>query len=270
MPTFTPSDIHLSNLTSPEAARALGEAEMVLIPVGTHEQHGPNLAMQSDAALAEAVSVRVAEQLRPRLLVAPAVPWGLSLHHIHFPGTITLQPATLEAVLHDVVWSLRQHGVRNFLFVNGHGGNEALLSVAVINLKRTLDVDFVAAAHFYRFADRKEVARRLGTRHNGHACEMETSWAMELRPDIVRTGHLEAGQLHMQAIELRELAAAANIAIPWLWEQITANGPTGDATKASSELGREFTQKSVRGLVDFIDRVLSPENRRLWQARFPN
>ncbi len=269
MPTFTSSDVHLSNLTSPEAGKALEQAEMVLIPVGTHEQHGPNLAMQSDAALAEAVSVRVAEQMRPRLLVAPAIPWGLSFHHMHFPGTITLQPATMEAVLHDVVWSLGQHGVRNFLFINGHGGNEAFLSVAVLNLKRRLDVDFVAAAHYYRFADRKEVARRLGTRHNGHACEMETSWAMELRPDIVRTGHLAAGELHLAAIELRELATAANIAIPWLWEQMTANGPTGDATKATPALGRELTQQSVQGLVDFIHRVLSPENRRLWQARFP-
>lgn len=269
MPTHTRSDVHLSNLTSPEAGKALGQAEMLLIPVGTHEQHGPNLAMQSDAALAEAVCVRVAELMRPRLLVAPAIPWGLSFHHMHFPGTITLQPATMEAVLHDVVWSLRQHGVRNFLFVNGHGGNEACLSLAVLNLKRGLDIDFVAAAHYYRFVDRKEISRRLGTRHNGHACEMETSWAMELRPDIVRTGHLVAGELQMGALGLRELATSTGIAVPWLWEQFTSNGPIGDATKATPTLGRELTEKSIQGLVDFIQRVLAPESRALWQARFP-
>jgi creatinine amidohydrolase len=268
MPTACKSDLHLSCLTSPEAARALADAEMVLIPVGTHEQHGPNLAMQSDAALAEAVAVRVAEQMRPRLLVAPAIPWGISGHHMGFPGTIALQTTTLEAVLRDVVWSLRQHGTRNFLFVNGHGGNEAALATVALNLKRTLDVDFIAAAHYYRFPDRNELARRLGSTHYGHACEMETAWAMELRPDIVRRGELVKGELHTPVVELRQWAASFNIALPLPWEQLTVNGPVGDATKASPELGRELTDQSVAGLVKLIERVLAPEMRQVWSARF--
>src|ERR671915_92545 len=125
----TGRSLFLAELTWPEAKEAFAAAEVVLIPLGSNEQHGPGMTLATDIALATAVAGRVAERLRPRAIVAPSLPFGLSPHHMRFPGTITLQPATFGAVLLETMRSLQQHGAKRFFLLNGHGGNQAILSV---------------------------------------------------------------------------------------------------------------------------------------------
>src|SRR5688572_21542177 len=108
----TDRSVVLAELTWPEAKDAFAEAEVIVIPLGSNEQHGPGMTLATDITLATAVAVRVAERLRPRAIVAPSLPFGLSPHHMRFPGSITLQPATFSAVLFDVMRSLAQHGAK--------------------------------------------------------------------------------------------------------------------------------------------------------------
>src|SRR5215217_4818899 len=109
-PTDPPGPVSLAEMTWPEAKEALAAARVVIIPTGSTEQHGPGMTLSTDITMATAMSVRVARRLFPRALVAPSLPFGLSPHHMRFPGTITLQPDTLTAVLFDVLRSLKQHG----------------------------------------------------------------------------------------------------------------------------------------------------------------
>lgn len=98
---------------------ALTEETIALIPVGSTEQHGPHNPLGTDHMIAEAL----AGGLKDIALVTPTVPVGYSEHHRQFPGTLWVSPSTLESYVLDICQSLKYHGIRKILIVNGHGGN---------------------------------------------------------------------------------------------------------------------------------------------------
>lgn len=123
--------VALARMTSPEAAEALAGADVALIPVGATEQHGPNMTLETDTAVAYQLALRIAAALHPRAVVSPPLPYGVSYHHMSFPGTKTLSPETFQAVVLEVVESLRQHGVERFFVMDGHAGNQGALDVLI-------------------------------------------------------------------------------------------------------------------------------------------
>jgi creatinine amidohydrolase len=113
----------LALLTSKEVARYLDSANSILIPIGSYEQHGPLGLIATDILCAKAICDEASRLTGT--LVGPALPLGMALHHMAFPGTLTLRPTTLIALVCDIAMSLSEHGFRRILFVNGHGGNTA-------------------------------------------------------------------------------------------------------------------------------------------------
>src|SRR5690606_6795352 len=116
--TVTPEPIMLANLTSPRMGEVLQELKMVLIPVGAHEQHGPALPVSTDALTATVMSTLAATMLKPRVAIAPTIPWGVSWHHMGRPGTISLKEDTLISIVLDTIDSLYRQGVKRFVLVN--------------------------------------------------------------------------------------------------------------------------------------------------------
>src|SRR2546423_1635990 len=123
--------ILLAQRSWPEVRAVLGGNQVVLVPVGAHEQHGPGIALATDTISAEVLCHRAAARLGERAAVAPAIPYGVSWHHMRFPGTISLTSRTLATVLVEVATSLARHGFPCVAFVNGHGGNSAAVALAV-------------------------------------------------------------------------------------------------------------------------------------------
>src|SRR3954466_10431027 len=134
----------LADLSSPETQDLLPRIELVLVPVGAHEQHGPNIAVSTDTISADALCRAAGALVGPAVAVAPVVPWGVSWHHLRFAGTISLRQSTLIAVLEDIVGSLYAYGRRRFLVVNGHGGNNAAITTAIEQIKHDTGVPFVS------------------------------------------------------------------------------------------------------------------------------
>src|SRR5206468_11834406 len=125
----------IERMTWPEVDERIGAGvDAVLIPIGTTEQHGPHMPLDTDCFIARSLSVRAAE-LGERegvsILVAPTLNMTLSWYHMQFPGAIRLSTTTFFQVFREVCDSLAHHGFENLVAVNGHGGNIAALTVAV-------------------------------------------------------------------------------------------------------------------------------------------
>ncbi len=246
----------LADLSWPEIDAIRDQVEMILIPVGSNEQHGPNLAVQMDIAAATSFCKHASARLNPQLMVAPSLPYGVSFHHMNFPGTITLSSETFIQVLYEVIESLLMHGFERFMILNGHGGNTAPLGDAVVKINEELNPTFIGAATFYNFADSEITPRWVGDSIIGHACEMETSAAMFLVPDIVKTDALAAGELTDLTYEFRKQLGKYRVNVPYRFEEYTRNGALGDARKASLEFGDELMNSALNNFVEFAKEVI--------------
>lgn len=247
----TDGHVELERMTTGEAERAFKDATVALIPVGSTEQHGTNMTLATDTRLAHAVSVTLANRMRPHLVVAPPIPVGISYHHLGFAGSLTLRPSTLQAVVSDYITSLKGHGIRSFIFMNGHGGNQAALSV--MNTVARYELGVRAANVFYWNLAKTEIAARIETQRYGHACEMEASFGLYLAEDTVRQNQLTPARLRDYPLRHTAFESAERVDVPYAWEELTEDGSFGDARKASFELGKEITDLILERLEEFVE-----------------
>lgn len=246
----------LSDLSWPEVRDIRDQVELVLLPVGSNEQHGPNLAVKMDIVSCAEFCRRASAMMRPRVAVAPAVPWGVSFHHMNFPGTITLSTETFIQVLVEVIASLQHHGFERFLIVNGHGGNVAAMNVAAVRASEELQVGFVGACSYFAFPDKDISANHVTSPITGHACEVETSLAMDLVPSIVKQDSLAAGEITELQKGFNQQAKRYGASIPYRFDRLTRNGALGDATKASAQFGRELVQSGLKNFTEFCNALI--------------
>ena len=242
----------LTEMTWYEVKEALGTVKMAIIPIGAHEQHGPHMAESCDAVLATELANRLAERLYPEVLVTPTVNMGVSIHHINFPGTITLRPETLINVLRDMVWSLKKQGIKKFLFLNSHGGNQSTLSVACTTLTHELEVDIYYAKT--TASAKNAMKENISSTLYGHSCEREVSEALYMAPHIVRQDRLEKGAI--QEGKWRSLRPGNPLQGTYQYEEMTSNGCIGDATKASLEIGRQIVEEALENLATAVRHML--------------
>lgn len=125
----------LSEMTWPQVEAYLQNSKKIIIPVGSTEQHGPTGIIGIDYLSAWSIAEAVAE--KTNTMMTPPLPFGMAVHHMHFPGTMTLSPATYVQVIKELIQSLRQHGFEDFTVINGHGGNIAPITTAFCELKQS-------------------------------------------------------------------------------------------------------------------------------------
>lgn len=240
----------LASMTWPEFKEAQRNIRVALQPVGSTEQHGPNMAFETDIRIAHEMARRLAATVHPLAVILPPLPLGISYHHMAFPGTLTVSEQTFHAVLMDVANSIKQHGITKLVFVNGHFGNVAALGSLVTRLRYEAGVTAAALFYFTQAAD--TMAKHAKTRRWGHACEVEASVGLALAPDLVRKDALAPGE--MLDLPWRyagsQVPFAAQVALAF--HEMTTNGAFGDARLATHEAGEAIVATAVERGATFL------------------
>jgi len=181
------AEIEWRKLRADQLRDAAKRDAIVILPIGSIEQHGPHLPVEVDSQLGEQVALRTARRLDANgtpTLVLPMLWTGVSEHHMSFGGTITLDLPTFCAVVEGIVKSLVRHGFRRVVLLNGHGGNENALRCLADELTPKYRIPVVEFTYWYAAAE--PIAAILETQKGlQHACEAETAMMMAVRPELV-------------------------------------------------------------------------------------
>lgn len=162
-----------------------GTLRGAIIPTGSTEQHNEHLAMEHDTASAVHISRLVAERLFPQVVVTTPLALGVSEHWMDHKGTLTLRPEIFGEVLYDVCDSVRRHGIRHILIVNGHAGNILPVRERLEAFRERLGVDLEFCSYWEAYPTELVQALMACQDCPGHASEFETSFALAAFPQNV-------------------------------------------------------------------------------------
>ncbi len=226
------------------------EPGVVVLSVGATEQHGPHLPIATDTLQIERVLTAALNRL-PDTVAAwalPALPYGKSTEHASFPGTVSLSAETLFRVLWDVAEGVRAAGFRRLAFLNGHGGNAAVLEVAARDIRAATGLLCFCIQPGYWLQPPFEVSERERL-YGLHAGELETSLMLALEPALIKP---ERAVKHFPAFPESELRLFGPASVAWLTQDWSETGVFGDATLGSAEKGRVLLEYAAGRLAALI------------------
>lgn len=189
-------ELHLS--TWPEVETYLQTSQGIIFPIGSTEQHGPTGLIGTDAICATTLAQGVGAATGA--LVGPAINVGMALHHTAFPGSISLRPSTLIALIQDYVKPLVRAGFTHFFFLNGHGGNVATLKAAFAETYAMVadlglphgDQVRCRVANWYMGRAVYTLAKELyGSAEGSHATPSEVALTQYAYPEHIKTAPLD-------------------------------------------------------------------------------
>lgn len=236
------TDPRWASRTLEEIGRAVEEGVVAVLPVGATEQHGPHLATGTDTFFAERVALDAAA--RTGDLVLPALAYGCSLGHTaRWPGTVSLHPGTMTAVVLEIGRWVHASGVDKLVIVNGHATNGPPCQSAVLELRHELP-DFRL-----RFVSLFDLSPAIASRYaedapDFHANEAETSLMLHLEPKHVRTDRM-----------VDEPDRTVGLVMQYPVPATTRSGVVGTPSTASAPRGQELHASLVDALADLLSRA---------------
>ena len=255
----------MGELTWPEARERLKEVDMVLLPVGSIEQHGSHLPLDTDAFDAEYLAQQVAAACsEPKPLVLPLISYGVSYHHDDFTGTMSITNETLSRLVYEIGMSAARNGFNKIVIINGHGGNVPSLKFAAQMINRD--------AHIFVCVDTGEtsdpdVLDLAETPNDVHAGEIETSVSLAIRPHLVK---LDRAKKYVPKFSSRYLNFSSKRSVEWYARtaKISRNGVLGDPSKASKEKGEKMWAIMVKNLVELVEDLKALTLDEIYEKRY--
>ncbi|WP_321325363.1 creatininase family protein [uncultured Parasphingorhabdus sp.] len=274
-PIATPDRVKVKNflpeMTWKEVEDLLTRTDMVIVPIGAIEQHGPQGPLGTDYLNGTEVAKLAAQYTD--VLVAPILNVGQSPYHLAFPGTVSLSSETIQAVYVEAIKSLIGQGFKRFLILNSHGGNRATTKFIVDRINQEtpgIAVDLGEASQPY-MKPNKSKAPKPFDRHGG---VRETSRTMYLHPELVDLAASKQTKLHMPDhltalipdIEAGDPTANLIFLVEALKAKSTGKGTAADEmtdtgvwseldpATATAEAGRLDIEVTLNAIVQFIDR----------------
>jgi creatinine amidohydrolase len=220
----TDNSVFLTDLTAKEIRDRT--CDTAILPVGSTEWHGDHLPYSTDTITAAALAERFAQELGTAL-VLPPLDYGVSPHLLAWPWTLSIQPATLTAIVRDVGESLFHHGITRFLIVSAHDGNPAPIEVAARELHGRHGISVAI------FGGWQGLSRRLLAPHGrdideDHGGQSELSMVLYLRPDLARPE---------RAVDVPNQQFHYPVRVIGGFDAVVPHGHSGSATQATAAEG---------------------------------
>lgn len=247
-----------------EIVDAAGQnGSVMVVPVGSVEQHGHHLPVGTDTILVNTIGATAIERLEdvPALMTPPV--WsGYSPHHRSLGGTLSLEFETLLHVIEQVAATGLENGFDAILLLNGHGGNTPLIDGATSTIGvdhpevEALGTTYFALAD--SFVDEIRESEPGGMAHGG---EFETSLMLHFHPDLVKTDRLEGEYLDEPYVDGHDdMFASGPLAVYREFEAYSSSGAIGDPTLATAEKGRQLADRLAEKLASIL-RSIHERNR---------
>lgn len=252
-------------MTWQDAEQRLQEVDIALLPVGSIEQHGPHLPLDTDAFDAEYLAKRIAEMCsHPKPLVLPLISYGVSYEHDEFKGTVSISNDTLSYLIYDIGLSVAKNGIKKLVIINGHGGNNPTLNYAAQMITR--DAKIFVCVDTGETSD-VDIYQITETPNDVHAGEIETSTSLATRPHLVK---MEKAEKLIPKFSSRYLNFTSKRYVSWYayTKKISENGVLGDPTRASVEKGEKIWNLMITHLLSLVEDLKSMTLEEIYQRRY--
>jgi creatinine amidohydrolase len=196
------------------------------------------------------------------VIVTPTIPFGISLHHIDFPGTITLTPETLTGLLTDISSCLIRHGARTILVINAHGGNTPVITEALryfqdkIREKTQVKIFIVQVLRIASALS--DTVKAWG---GGHADRREASAILAIHPNLVKAEHLGppkrdtlSDRIKIENFDTVRFGPATLTMLLYT-KQLSDIGPFGETAGGSAEVGEEIFEKTASYIAELVEEL---------------
>jgi creatinine amidohydrolase len=243
------------DLSGPDIGDVLTADSIVMVPLGAVEQHGPHLPLGTDLIVAEAVARATIEKHGDEhdAWMLPPLGFTKSNEHAWSPGTIWLSAQTLLSVLDDIGRCIATTPARRVLFLNGHGGNSALLQVANRELRVRHGLKtFLAHPHMPADQGGSSAEGELGM--GIHGGTDETSVMLHLRPDLVDMSKA-VRRVPEKLAQNKHVRFGGSVPFGWLSNDFFPEGHIGDPTGATADLGAAMFATAVNTLGEVLGEV---------------
>ncbi len=246
----------IGDLTSPEIQRSLRASSVLCLPLGSIEQHGPHLPLNTDLVLAEAFTHAIVERWGETydLWQLPALPIGLSREHAWAPGTLSLSTATMVALLHDLGREIiRALPARSLAIVNGHGGNRGILEALAHDLRADFGLNICAIHTGALMSPPSDTG--VPEIHGG---KDETSAMLALAPHLVRRDSIADLKTPPDVAAVNATILDPGVSWPWSSDdrRIADQGVIGNAQDASAKHGQAVVIRVVEAAGGVLKQLL--------------
>ena len=241
--------------------------KVIIIPIGHTEQHGFHSPLSTDTIIIGAIGQGTAQAASKQAICLPVFPYGVSTHRRSFPGTFNVGGRAFEDFWLAVVDTLVGRGFTRFYLMSGHGGNSSFL-VNVVKYAGEKYPQIFCATSFLYLSGPKGVAALDEKRQSplggmGHACELETSLMLHLRPKLI---HLD------RAVDETDFITTPSYYMDWIeggaltanppWEDDTRTGAYGAGSLGTAKKGKYWLDVAIEEKVGHVDEIHEQYQRR--------
>ncbi|MBO3757979.1 MAG: creatininase family protein [Candidatus Brockarchaeota archaeon] len=223
-----------------EAEEYFSTHDLIILPIGSNEQHGPQNPLGTDFLIAEAIAEELAK--RTGFASLRCIPYGVSFHHMHFPGTITVDEFAFMNYIYEVLKSLSKWKIKKVLIINGHGGNLNSLQILARKAREELNL----LVFIFQWWSLKSLENYFNKDELGHAAAVETSLIAYLYPEWVNK---------QGAID--ETPREREKELTWFTytKEFTESGVFGVSKTFSRERGKEVFEEVLSHLVKLVEEI---------------